>query len=127
MFERIVIRQRSSASLGKPLDLGVLAEALIFYSDVHLVANSVVLSGLLRTEKPEVLIELLEQDFLKLAYEADELLIMTENTATPSEIHRPVSGTMERFDLRVLLPTVLKEIYGRSGKARRVANRLARK
>lgn len=126
MFERIVIRQRSSASLGKPLDLGVLAEALLFYSDVRLVANHAVLPGLLRAEAPEVFAELLEQGFLKLAYEMDELLIMTENTGTPLEVHQPVSGNMLRFDLQALLPTVLHEIYGRNGKARRVANRLAR-
>ncbi len=126
MFERIVIRQRSSASLGNPLDLGVLAEALIFYSDIRLVANHAVLSALLRTETPDVLAELLEEGFLKLVYEADELLIMTENTATPAEVHEPVSGSIPMLDLEVLLPKVLYEVYGRSGKARRIANRLAR-
>lgn len=127
MFERLVIRQRSSASLGKPLDLGVLAEALIFYSDIHLVTNSVVLPALLRAESPEVFIELVEEGFLKLVYEMDELLIMTENTGTPAEVHQPVAGSLGRFDLQALLPNVLHDIYGKSGKARRVANRLARK
>lgn len=127
MFDRIVIRQRSSSSLGKPLDLGVLAEALIFYSDVHLITNHAVLPALLRAEPPEIFVELLEQGFLKLSYETDELLIMTENTGTPAEIHRPVAGNMERFDIHSVLRTVLHEIYGKSGKARRIANRLSRK
>jgi hypothetical protein len=127
MFERLVIRQRSSASLGKTPDLGVIAEALLFYSDVRLVTNHALLPAILRAEPPEVLIELLEQGFLKLAYEMDELLILTENTGTPAETHKPVSGFMDRFDLHTLLTTVLQEVYGRSGKARRVANRLAKK
>lgn len=127
MFERLVIRQRSGASLGKAPDLGIIAEALLFYSEVRLVTNNALLPAILRAEPPEVLIELLEQDFLKVAYEVDELLIFTENSGTPAETHRPVSGTMERFDLHSVLTSVLQEIYGRSGKARRVANRLARK
>jgi hypothetical protein len=127
MFERLVIRQRSSASLGKPLDLGVLAEALIFYSDVRLVTNHAVLPALLHAATPEVFVELLEQGFLKLTYETDELLIMTENTGTPAEVHQPVSGSMQRFDLQTVLQSELYKIYGRTGKARRVANRLARR
>jgi hypothetical protein len=51
VFEGIVVRQRSSASLGKPLDLGVIAEALIFYSDVCVVANHAVLPALLRVQR----------------------------------------------------------------------------
>ncbi len=126
MFERLVIRQRSSGSLGKPLDLGVLAEALVFYSDVRLVANPAVLPVLLRAEPPEVLIELVEQGFLKLVYESDELMIMTENSGTSAEVHNPVSGHLERFELEAVLETNLIEIYGKTGKARRVANRLKR-
>ena len=67
MFERLVIRQRSSASLGKTPDLGIIAEALLFYSEVRLVTNNALLPAILRAEPPEVLIELLEQDFLKVA------------------------------------------------------------
>ena len=61
MFERLVIRLRSSASLGRPPDLGVLAEALLFYSEVRLATNHHAgLPAILRAESPEVLSELLE-------------------------------------------------------------------
>jgi hypothetical protein len=51
MFERIVIRQCSSASLGKTPDLGIIAEALLFYSDVRLVTNQALLPAILRAGK----------------------------------------------------------------------------
>ena len=128
MFERIVIRQPKTASFDKPLDLGVLAEALIFYSEVRLVANHVVLEGLLHAAAPEVIIELLEQGFLKLSYETNQLLIMTENDNTPAALHRPTAGhIMNAWELPVVLRTVLRKLYGRDGKARRVAKRLEKK
>lgn len=127
MLERIVIRQRNSPSLGNPLDLGLLAEALIFYGEVRLIANHIVMENLLCAEPPEVILELLEQGFLKLAYETNQLLIMTENDNTPAALHQPTAGHMDVWDLPVVLRTVLHKVYGRSGKARRVANRLEKK
>jgi hypothetical protein len=127
MFECLTIRQRSSASIGKPMDLGVLAEALIFYDEVRLIANRSILQALLTTATPEVLLELLEGGFLSLAYEADDVAIQTEKTGTPYEVHEPIYYSMPHTELPELLPKLLESIYGKRGKARRVANRLAKK
>lgn len=127
MFERIVIRRRNSPSLDNPLDLGLLAEALIFYGEVRLIVNHVVLENLLCAEPPEVVLDLLEQGFLKLAYETNQLLIMTENDNTPAALHQLTAGHMDAWDLPVVLRSVLQKVYGRSGKARRVANRLEKR
>lgn len=127
MFERLAIRQSSTTSIGKPLDLGVLAEALIFYGEVRVIANRSLLTALLRAATPEVLLELLEGGFLVLAYEADNVAIRTDNTGTPQEMHEPVYFSMPHAELPELLPQILQELYGRSGKARRVGARLARR
>ncbi len=127
MFERLAIRQSSSTSLGEPLDLGVLAEALIFYGEVRVIANRALLTSLLRAATPEVLLELLEGGFLILAYEADNVAIRTDNTGTPQETHEPIYFSMPHAELPELLPQILQELYGKSGKARRVSARLARR
>jgi hypothetical protein len=85
------------------------------------------IGNLLSTEPPEVVLELLEQSFLKLAYETNQLLIMTENDNTAAALHQPTAGHMDAWNLPVVLRTVLHKVYGRSGKARRVANRLEKK
>jgi hypothetical protein len=127
VFERLAIRQSSSISLGKPLDMGVLAEALIFYGEVRLIANRALLTSLLHAATPEVLLELLEGGFLILAYEADNVAIRTDNTGMPQETHEPIYFSMPHAELPDLLPQILQELYGRSGKARRVSARLARR
>jgi hypothetical protein len=66
MFERIVIRQRSSQSIGQPIALGVIAEALLFYSDVLVVADYSTLRALLTVATPDVVVELVESGFLRL-------------------------------------------------------------
>ncbi len=126
MFERLAIRQSSSTSLGKPLDLGLLAEALIFYGEVRLIANRALLTSLLHAATPEVVLEFLEDGFLILAYEADNVAIRTDNTGTPLETHEPIYFSMPHAELPELLPQILRELYGKSGKARRVSARLAR-
>jgi hypothetical protein len=107
--------------------VGLIAEALLFYGEVRVIANRAFLTDLLRAATPEVLIELLEGGFLNLSYEADNVAIRTDNTGTAHELHEPIYFSMPHAELPELLPEVLRELYGRSGKARRVAARLARR
>ena len=60
-------------------------------------------------------------------YETNQLLIMTENDNTPAALHQLTAGHMDAWELPVVLRSVLQKVYGRSGKARRVANRLEKK
>ena len=127
MFERIAIRRRSAESLGQPIDLGVLAESLIYYGEVRLIANSGVLKALLRTASPDAVLSLVENDFLKLAYEYDDVAVLTSNTGTPSEAHEPIYWNAPHLELQEFLPATMEEIVGKPGRARRLAQRLIRK
>jgi hypothetical protein len=127
MFERIAIRRRSAASLGHPVDLGVLAESLVYYGEVRLIANHAVLKALLDTATPDVVIDLLEDGFLKIAYEADDVAIQTSNSGTSSELHEPIYFSLPHLELQEYLPTLLLERLGKPGKARRMAQRMSRK
>jgi hypothetical protein len=75
------------------MDLGVLAEALIFYDEVRFVANRILLEALFRTVGPETLVALTEEGFLSLAYEADEFGIQTVGAGTPHEVTNPSTST----------------------------------
>src|SRR5436190_16033811 len=110
MFERITVRQRSSVSIGQPIDLGVLAEALLFYSDVVLVADYSVLRALLTSVTPEVVIELVESGFLRIAYEADRLAIVTEASGTSLERHDAAYFSAPRHQLQNALPDLMIEV-----------------
>ena len=127
MFETICIRQRSKVSLGQPFDLGVVAEALVFYGQVGVVAYGASLEVILRSFTPEILIELLESDYLKLAYEVDQLGIQTANTNTIQERHAPIYFNSPVHHPQNLLPKVMTQITGKSGRGRRLAQRIARK
>ena len=90
MFERIIIRQRSSQSIGQPIALGVIAEALLFYSDVLIVADYPTLRALLTVATPDVVVELVESGFLRLVYESDSVAVITEGAGSSRERHDAV-------------------------------------
>ena len=125
MFERVTVRHRST-SIEQAIDLGVLAEALIFYSEVIFVADYPVLRALLTKVAPEILLELVESGFLRLAYEADRLAVMTEASGSDQERYDAVYYTAPRHQLQNALPDILTEVTGKSGMGRRLANRLSR-
>lgn len=64
MFESIYITPQQHGSL----DLGFLAETMIFYSNVNIIASHYMLKSLINTLGPELLTEYVELGFLKLFY-----------------------------------------------------------
>ena len=65
MFERICFDQRSGWF---PLDLGPLAEAMIFYGRVQVIANRAVLTRLAERVGPTDLVRLAESELVELRY-----------------------------------------------------------
>lgn len=124
MFERLVIRQRSAESFGAPIDVGVIAEALLFYAEVLVVADYPTLRSLTRAVPPDVLCELIIEGHLRLVYEAERLAILTHDLGKPSERHDAIYYSAPKHRLEVALPELLVEATGQSGKGRRLARRL---
>jgi hypothetical protein len=124
MFERIVIRQRSSQSIGQPIELGVIAEALLFYSDVLVVADYQTLRALLTVATPDVVVELVESGFLRLVYESDRFAVLTEGAGSSRERHDAAYFSAPIYRLQNVLPEILTELTGKAGRARRLARRL---
>jgi hypothetical protein len=73
---------------------------------------------------PDVLVELVEQGFLRLAYEADRLGMITEGSGSPVERHDAIYLSAPKHQLDVALPEILVEVTGQAGRGRRLARRL---
>ena len=124
MFESICIRNQSQTD--SAIDPGFLAESMLFYSDVLVIASQGMLVQLAKVCGPEVLIELIQRGHLRLTYEQQLTGIRTTNTATPNERHSAVTISSPQHDLQHIAPKLFMELTGRSGKGRRLANRFTK-
>jgi hypothetical protein len=126
MFTRIGIQHQNFYDPEHPLDLGFLAEAMLFYGEVEVIANRGVMSQLVRECGPETLCELLAQGHLKLKFEPNMPGIFSAQGNGPNDPYSLVLVNPQGEALSDVLRPVLMKIVGRSGRARRLALRLAR-
>jgi len=123
MFESILVKNQRITDPDNILDLGMLAEMLLFYQSVTILANRGILKQLLCEIGPETLIELIEGEHLNIIYLDNTLGIKTENTNTAHERHSPVVLSVEGHAGYRTVRTLFDELIPSPGKARRGANR----
>ena len=66
MFDSFCIRRQTIA--GSPIDIGFLAEALVFYGRVHVVAEPEAFKYLVRVCSPDTLLASLEEGILQMSF-----------------------------------------------------------
>lgn len=76
MFEKIVVRRSSD---GPALTIGELAEAMLFYQNVHVVLDYGSLNGFLQTLGPAELLEVVSRPNVSAVYVEEMLGTQTEN------------------------------------------------
>ncbi len=91
MFESICIRRQHPFELLEPLDLGFLAEAMLFYQSVHLIADGSTISQLVRECGPHLLIELLKEEFLKISYVEKIIGVAPSDAEISKRVYLPVT------------------------------------
>src|SRR5258708_11696701 len=98
MFESICFRRMQGLGDRSPLDVGILAEALLFYGRVHLIAERDMLRQLVARCGPAAVVALMEERFLEVAFLTQPAGIGTQD-AGPSEagMHEFVSHVV--YDL----------------------------
>jgi len=69
------------------LDLGFLAETMLFYENVHLIADYGMLEQLLRHCEPELLFEFMDEGSLNISYLNSTSGVKTLNTGTSNEMY----------------------------------------
>jgi hypothetical protein len=93
MFDRIVVRAQRLDDVRNQIDVGFLAEAMLFYGEVTLIVDRSIVKQLLRTVGPEPLVRCLEEGHLRLAVSENFSGILTKDAGTPRE--RYDTGLME--------------------------------
>lgn len=91
MFESICIRRQHPFELSEPLDLGFLAEAMLFYQNVHLIADASTITQLVRECGPHLLIELLKEQFLKISYVEKIIGVAPSDAEMSKRVYLPVT------------------------------------
>jgi len=122
MFESICIKRQDDFT-GNPIDLGFLAEALLFYQHVHIVADGSILKFLLRACGTDVLLELLQAGTLTMTYLENGTGVRTYDRGTPRERHDFITWEHPGSALQNVAPQTLQELTGKLGKGRRLAQK----
>jgi hypothetical protein len=95
--------------IGPAVDIGQLAEALLFYGQVNVVANPATLTYLCLMFHPRVLAEYIRQGYLNVFYTENRLAIHTLNSGSTREIHQQISFTSPALELGRQLRRGLEE------------------
>ena len=112
MFESICIRHQHPFELLEPLDLGFLAEALLFYQSVHLIADGSTISQLVRECGPHLLMELLKEQFLKISYVEKIISVAPSDAEMSRRVYLPL--TVHPTDGSWRLEKVAPEIFSKA-------------
>lgn len=100
------------------MDLGFLAETLLFYGRVRLVVDAGMLAELARLCGPEALVAMVRSGRLELSYLANALAVKTENTGMVNELHTPTTfSVIGHSEMQDVLPRVFKRRPGRTAGA----------
>jgi hypothetical protein len=124
MFDRICISPL--APEGTRFDLGLLAEALIFYSKVSLILGRHSLKGLLEQIGPELLLDLIADGFIDIRYVDQIVCAITTGKGTPIELHDVGLISVQGSEIESDSRKAFTEITGKSGRGRRLASRFCK-
>jgi hypothetical protein len=95
--------------IGPAVDIGQLAEALLFYGQVNVVTNPATLTYLCTMFHPHVLAEYIRRGYLNVFYTENRLAIQTLNTGSTREIHQQISFSSPALELGRQLRRSLEE------------------
>lgn len=117
MFESICIRRQQPLYAPEPLDLSLLAEAMLFYQNVHLIADVDMLQQLAVECGRALVSEFIEEGFLKISYLATRTVIHERSWTPPlrfGKLYQPeiLPGTEDSWSLE----KVASDIFGGSAR-----------
>jgi hypothetical protein len=85
MFESVLIRRHVDGT--NLLDAGTVAEALLFYDRVHIVADSPLFTDILRVIGSENLLRLLEMNRISITYLRGSACVLTNTLPSGLQFH----------------------------------------
>lgn len=133
MFESIMVRRTTPMGAPAAVDLGRLAEAMLFYQRVYLALTRASLHQFILGAGPDLAIELVENGCVDAVFLDRDFAVLNEGVGTPNERHRPatitvmteVPGGEPRAQTRqdLVYEFFNQALDGQQRKARRKANR----
>lgn len=126
MFESICIRRQQPLYTPEPLDLSFLAEAMLFYQNVHLVADVDMLQQLLVECGLALVNEFIEEGFLKISYLATGTVIHEMSWTPPltfGKFYQPeiLQSAEDSWNLEKLVSDIFSGTAGAAKDERRFA------
>lgn len=116
MFDSITFR--NTVGPGPVLDIGAIAEALLFYGRVSIVGNSGTLKSLLSSIPPFVVLGLLRDKRLEFHYLADQVAVSSEPTADGRNLHHLMRFSSPQHTIEKVGPEAFFAAAGATGQAR---------
>ena len=114
------------------MDAGVIAETLLFYEHVHVVADESLLSDLLRVIGPHNLLKMLHLNIISLTYIRESLVVMTNSQPSGMQFHNfgaveIGSKTKKRLSNAEFIERAVEITLGKSRETKRVTKHLLNK
>lgn len=138
MFEAICIRRQQPLYTPEALDLGFLAEAMLFYQKIHLITDMDILQQLASACGPALLMEFINEGFLTVSYLPTRTAISEQSWEPPlpsrcGKLYRPVTilGAKERgnendiWSLEKVAPEIFSKAAGGPGYGRQLGRSFA--
>lgn len=122
MFESIGIRRINHADVANPIDIGFLAESMVFYKKVKILADHVIIKKLARDIESDVLLELLEKGYLEIEYVANGPGIASKPSSIGDVKNLVLWGLVK--DVNEIVFESIFESTDRRGYSKRNANRI---
>lgn len=127
MFERITFRRQNKENTDRPIDFGLLLEALLFYQKTFVVADTGILRQLVRTFGFDLLNESIDRGVLEIVYTETFTAIHTNSQPNGIEFHSPIIFSSPQHTFPIKIRKICIEHAGTEGKGRRNARRLEKK
>jgi len=127
MFESALIRKHTEGQLS--VDAGIIAETLLFYGNVHVLADNGVFTDLIRVIGTDSLICLLDRKALSLSFTRD-ILGVYNNTQNDISVHRFVSIRLaarqnkKRINDADQVELVVENVLGKTRESKRITRAL---
>lgn len=122
LFESICFRRMRGLGDPSPLDIGILAETLLFYGNVHFVAESDMLRQLIENCGPDAVLTLMEEGFLTVEFLAQPVGIGTYDSMSPEiGVHEIVSHL--HYDLADEAEHAFRDVTRSASRGRNLAQR----
>jgi len=116
MFDSITFK--NTVGPGPLLDIGAIAEALLFYGRVSIVGNSGTLKALLSGIPPYVVLGLLRDKRLEFHYLADQAGVSSTPTTTGRNLHDLICFSSPQHTIEKIGPETFRAAAGTTGQAR---------